>query len=66
MEPFKAWYVPFLEKDTPEYAEIVRPLFERRLAELGRTDIEFGIIEQDHPLGTFELEPELPALKAGC
>ena len=46
--------------------EIVRPLFERRLAELGRTDIEFGIIEQDHPLGTFELEPELPALKAGC
>ena len=28
VEPFKAWYVPFLEKDTPEYAEIVRPLFE--------------------------------------
>ena len=46
--------------------ELVRRLFEARLAELGRTDIEFGIIEQDHPLGTFELEPELPALKAGC
>ena len=35
--------------------ELVRRLFEARLAELGRTDIEFGIIEQDAPLGSFEL-----------
>ena len=27
VEPFKAWYVPFKEENSPEYAEIVRPLF---------------------------------------
>ena len=37
VEPFKAWYVPFLEKDTPEYAEIVRPLFEdEKIAKIGQ------------------------------
>ena len=37
VEPFKAWYVPFKEENTPEYAEIVRPLFEdERIAKIGQ------------------------------
>ena len=44
VEPFKAWYVPFLEKDTPEYAEIVRPLFEdERIAKIGQ-NIKFDLM----------------------
>ncbi len=46
--------------------ELVRKLFSARLAELGRTDIEFGIIEQDRPLGTFVVEAAgQPAVVAG-
>ena len=44
VEPFKAWYVPFLEKDTPEYAEIVRPLFEdEKIAKIGQ-NIKFDLM----------------------
>ena len=44
VEPFKAWYVPFLEKDTPEYAEIVRPLFENeKIAKIGQ-NIKFDLM----------------------
>ena len=44
VEPFKAWYVPFLEKDTPEYAEIVRPLFEdEKIAKIGK-NIKFDLM----------------------
>ena len=38
--------------------DIVQPLFERRLEELGRLDVTFGIIEQERPLGSFELFEE--------
>ena len=44
VEPFKAWYEPFLEKDTPEYAEIVRPLFEdEKIAKIGQ-NIKFDLM----------------------
>ena len=44
VEPFKAWYVPFLEKDTPEYAEIVRRLFEdEKIAKIGQ-NIKFDLM----------------------
>ena len=44
VEPFKAWYVPFLEKDTPEDAEIVRPLFEdEKIAKIGQ-NIKFDLM----------------------
>ena len=44
VEPFKAWYVPFLEKDTPEYAEIVRPLFgDEKIAKIGQ-NIKFDLM----------------------
>ena len=44
VEPFKAWYVPFLVKDTPEYAEIVRPLFEdEKIAKIGQ-NIKFDLM----------------------
>ena len=44
MEPFKAWYVPFKEENTPEYAEIVRPLFEdERIAKIGQ-NIKFDLM----------------------
>ena len=44
VEPFKAWYVPFKEKNTPEYAEIVRPLFEdERIAKIGQ-NIKFDLM----------------------
>ena len=44
VEPFKAWYVPFLEKDTPESAEIVRPLFEdEKIAKIGQ-NIKFDLM----------------------
>ena len=44
VEPFKVWYVPFLEKDTPEYAEIVRPLFEdEKIAKIGQ-NIKFDLM----------------------
>lgn len=46
--------------------ELVRRLFEARLAELGRTDIEFGIIEQDAPLGSFELKAEDHSVRRVC
>ena len=44
VEPFKAWYVPFKEENTPEYAEIVRPLFEdERIAKIGQ-NIKFDLM----------------------
>ena len=44
VEPFKAWYVPFKEENTPEYAEIVRPLFENeRIAKIGQ-NIKFDLM----------------------
>lgn len=44
VEPFKAWYVPFKEENTPEYAEIVRPLFEDgRIAKIGQ-NIKFDLM----------------------
>ncbi len=44
VEPFKAWYVPFKEENTPEYAEIVRPLFEdERSAKIGQ-NIKFDLM----------------------
>ena len=46
--------------------DLVRRLFEARLAELGRTDVEFGIIEQDHPLGSFELRAEDGSVRKVC
>ena len=44
VEPFKAWYVPFKEENTAEYAEIVRPLFEdERVAKIGQ-NIKFDLM----------------------
>ena len=44
VEPFKAWYVPFREDNTPEYAEIVRPLFEdEKIAKIGQ-NIKFDLM----------------------
>ena len=44
VEPFKAWYVPFKEENTPEYAEIVRPLFENEnIAKIGQ-NIKFDLM----------------------
>ena len=44
VELFKAWYVPFKEENTPEYAEIVRPLFENeRIAKIGQ-NIKFDLM----------------------
>ena len=44
VEPFKAWYVPFKEENTPEYAEIVRPLFEdERIAKISQ-NIKFDLM----------------------
>ena len=44
VELFKAWYVPFKEENTPEYAEIVRPLFEdERIAKIGQ-NIKFDLM----------------------
>ena len=44
VESFKAWYVPFKEENTPEYAEIVRPLFEdERIAKIGQ-NIKFDLM----------------------
>lgn len=44
VEPFKAWYVPFKEENTPEYAEIVQPLFEdERIAKIGQ-NIKFDLM----------------------
>ena len=44
VEPFKAWYIPFKEEDTPEYTEIVRPLFEDdRIAKIGQ-NIKFDMM----------------------
>lgn len=44
VEPHKAWYVPFREEDTPEYTEIVRPLFENEnVAKIGQ-NIKFDLM----------------------
>lgn len=44
VEPHKAWYVPFREEDTPEYTEIVRPLFEQEnIAKIGQ-NIKFDLM----------------------
>ncbi|MDE5621707.1 MAG: DNA polymerase I, partial [Alistipes sp.] len=43
-EPHKAWYVPFSESNTAEYAAIVRPLFEEeRIAKIGQ-NIKFDLM----------------------
>ena len=44
VEPHKAWYVPFKEENTPEYTEIVRPLFENEnVAKIGQ-NIKFDLM----------------------
>ncbi len=44
VEPFKAWYIPFREEQTPEYVEIIRPLFENeRIAKIGQ-NIKFDLM----------------------
>ena len=44
VEPHKAWYVPFKEENTPEYTEIVRPLFENEnIAKIGQ-NIKFDLM----------------------
>ena len=44
VEPFKAWYVPFREDNTPEYADIVRPLFgDEKIAKIGQ-NIKFDLM----------------------
>ncbi len=44
VEPFKAWYVPFDEAHTAEYAEILRPLFaDERIAKIGQ-NIKFDLM----------------------
>ena len=44
VEPFKAWYVPFKEENMPQYAEIVRPLFENEnIAKIGQ-NIKFDLM----------------------
>lgn len=44
VEPFKAWYIPFSIASTPEYVEILRPLFEEeRTAKIGQ-NIKFDVM----------------------
>ena len=44
VKPFEAWYIPFKEENTAEYAEIVRPLFENdRIAKIGQ-NIKFDLM----------------------
>ena len=44
VEPHRAWYIPFPEAVTAEYAAIVRPLFEEeRLAKIGQ-NIKFDLM----------------------
>ena len=44
VNPFEAWYIPFKEENTAEYAEIVRPLFENdRIAKIGQ-NIKFDLM----------------------
>ena len=43
-EPHRAWYVPFSEANTAEYAAIVRPLFENeRIAKIGQ-NVKFDLM----------------------
>ena len=44
VKPFEAWYIPFKEENTAEYAEIVRLLFENdRIAKIGQ-NIKFDLM----------------------
>ena len=44
VEPHKAWYVPFSEACTAEYAEIIRPIFENpRIAKIGQ-NVKFDLM----------------------
>ena len=44
VEPHKAWYVPFSEECTAEYAEIIRPIFENpRIAKIGQ-NVKFDLM----------------------
>ena len=44
VEPHKAWYVPFSEGCTAEYAEIIRPVFENpRIAKIGQ-NVKFDLM----------------------
>ena len=44
VKPFEAWYIPFKEENTAEYAEIVRPLFENdRIAKIGQ-NVKFDLM----------------------
>ena len=44
VKPHEAWYVPFREENTAEYAGIVRPLFEdERIAKIGQ-NIKFDLM----------------------
>ena len=44
VEPFKAWYVPFRVENTPDDADIVRPLFgDEKIAKIGQ-NIKFDLM----------------------
>ena len=48
VEPHKAWYIPFDEARTAEYAEILRPLFENdAIAKIGQ-NIKFDLMVLRH------------------
>lgn len=44
VEPHKAWYIPFNERNTEEYAALLRPLFaDERIAKIGQ-NIKFDLM----------------------
>ncbi len=44
VEPHEAWYVPFYETNTEEYAELLRPLFaDERIAKIGQ-NVKFDLM----------------------
>ncbi len=44
VEPYKAWYIPFTESNTPEFVQIVRSLFENAsIAKIGQ-NIKFDLM----------------------
>lgn len=44
VEPFEAWYIPFDEPRTPQYADLLRPLFENAdIAKIGQ-NIKFDLM----------------------
>lgn len=48
VKPFEAWYIPFDKKNTEEYTEIIRPLFENeKIAKIGQ-NIKFDLMVLRH------------------